>query len=190
MEWVVLSALREAAETPDVVAALDRVIADRTDVHVFDIDLTAAEVGPCLACGRCNEAGRCVLHDAMTEILPRIASCDGLVLTTPIVFGVHHPLMKKAVDRFMPLGGSLFTVRGGEMHHAPRYGKRFALLGIGVLEAGSTTGEAETFRELIARHAVNLACSRQAAVVLGNGERTEDAERSIRSGLEALRVGR
>ena len=126
----------------------------------------------------------------MTEILPRIASCDGLVLTTPIVFGVHHPLMKKAVDRFMPLGGSLFAVRGGEMHHAPRYGKRFALLGIGVLEAGSATGEAEPFRELIARHAVNLACSRQAAVVLGNGERTEDAERSIRSGLEALRVGR
>ncbi len=190
MELVVLSAFREGIEGLDVAAALDRVIADRTDVRVFGLDLTTAEVGPCLACGKCNEAGQCVLQDAMTELLPRIASCDCLVLATPIVFGVHHPLMKKAVDRFMPLGGSLFTVRGGEMHHAPRYGKRFAMLGIGVLETGAAPGEAETFRDLIARHAVNLACSRQAAVVLGNGERTEDAERSIRAGLETLGVGR
>jgi len=190
MELVVLSALLEAAETPDVAAALDRVLSDCMDTHVFDLDLTTAEVGPCLACGKCNEAGQCVLQDAMTEILPRIASCDCLVLATPIVFGVHHPLMKKAVDRLMPLGGGLFTVRGGEMHHTPRYGKRFAMLGIGVLETGAVAGEDETFRDLIARHAVNLACSRQAAVVLGSGDRTEDSERSIRSGLETLGVGR
>jgi len=185
MDVVVLSALPKAAAT-----ALDHVLADRTDVRVFDLDLTTAEVGPCLACGKCNEAGQCVLQDAMTEVLPRIASCDCLVLATPIVFGVHHPLMKKAVDRLMPLGGSLFAVRGGEMHHAPRYDKRFAMLGIGVLESGATPGEENTFRDLIARHAVNIACSRQTVVVLGNDGRTEGAENSIRSGFETLGVGR
>ena len=185
MKTVLLTSL-SADHDPDAVSSIERVLRDSADdLRVLALADTA--IGACLACGNCNAAGRCVLRDEMTEILPEIASCDLLVLATSIVFGVHHPLLKLAVDRLMPLGGGRFAVRHGEMHHAPRHPKRFALVGIGLLEASAAPGEADTFERLIGRHAINLACSDHVAVVVRGDA---DAKGAVRSGLARLGVDR
>jgi len=180
MKTVVLSALGEEERAVEVTSRLEGLLRERED-EVQWLELSGADVGPCLACSRCAKTGECVLRDEMTEILLEIAECDRLVLATPIVFGVHHPLLKKAVDRFLPLAGERFTIRRGEMHHRPRFPKRFSLLGVGSLGAGAAPGEAETFERLIDRHAVNIDCPRHAAVVLWEGE---DAEGALREGIE------
>ena len=185
MGTVVLSALgtdgsaggERAAGIQD---ALLRVLQSRgEDVHL--LDLTQAKVQPCLACGGCSTTGACVLKDDMTRIPAEIASCERLILATPILFGIHHPLLKKAVDRLLPLAGERFAVRGGEMHHQPRHSGSVALLGVGWLREGARPAEAETFQRLIARHAVNLACTRHSAAILREGE---PVERAIHIGIE------
>ena len=182
MKTVLLSALaadRNAAEVDD---ALERTLREAGQ-GIRSLDLSRADVTPCLGCGGCSGTGQCVLRDDMTELLPEIASCDRLVLATPIAFGVHHPLLKTAVDRFLPLAGERFAIRGGEMHHRPRFPKRFSLLGVGWLGADVGPGEGATFRHLLDRHAVNLACRRHAAVVLSNDG---DVERALQSGIDRL----
>jgi len=166
--------------------ATERILRERC-ATLQTLSLTEADVRACLACGGCSSTGRCVLRDGLSELLPDIATCDLLALLTPIVFGVHHPLMKKAVDRLLPLAGDRFAIRRGEMHHAPRHSKRFAFLVVGLLGADAVPGEAETFQRLVDRHAVNLACSKHAAVVLRDATGIDHA---VRGGLARLKVPR
>ena len=186
MKTVLLSALAVDGNATEAASALERLLKEG-DRGVRSLDVSQTDVSPCLGCGGCSGTGQCVLHDDMTEMIPEIASCDRLVLAGPIVFGVHHPLFKAAVDRFLPLAGDRFAIRRGEMHHRPRFPKRFQLLGVGWLSADAGSGEAETFRSLIDRHAVNLACTRHAAVILQDGG---DAEAALRKGIERLEVRR
>ena len=153
MSTVVLSAI----DSVEGRSAIERLIGGAED-SVQWVDLTRIEFGSCLACGGCERTPRCVLPDEFTQVISQLAECSRLILVAPIFLGVHHPLMKKAVDRFMPLGGGPFTVRQGEMHHESRMEQPFSLTGIGLLGEYAPPGEADTFRMLIARHAVNLAC--------------------------------
>jgi multimeric flavodoxin WrbA len=162
MKTIVLSALQSSG-TEHLRTVLEDALHQRGG-EVRWIDLAGIEFYPCMACGRCSDTGRCVLKDDLTGIIAQIAACDRLVLATPIFLGVHAPLMKKAVDRFLPLAGELFTVRGGEMHHRSRQKRPFSMVGVGMLEDGADPGAAEAFKRLIARHAVNMACPQHTAV--------------------------
>jgi len=162
MRTVVLSALDDA----HFVSQRLRTQLEEGRDSVAWVDLADLEFQACIACGACNTTGRCVLPDDLTAVVAGLHACDRLVLVTPIFIGVHHPLMKKAVDRLMPLGGTRFTVRHGEMHHRSRMVSPFTLVGIGCVDGAALGEEDQTFERLIARHAVNLGCPRDAAVVV------------------------
>ncbi len=179
MDTVVLSAL-EVLGAQAVTETLDRLLHERGET-VRRVELSEIDHGPCLACSGCSETGRCVLKDDMTDVVEEIMHCRRVVLATPIFLGVHHPLMKKAVDRFLPLAGELFTMRGGEMHHRTRLMKPFSLLGVGWLEEDAPREAEDTFARLIGRHALNMACPRRAAVLLRQGV---DVEAPLRLALE------
>ena len=163
MSTIVLTAV----ESEEGRRALDGVLRAAPDAVEW-VDLSKLDFGPCLACGGCEESPRCVLKDEFSAIVPRLAACSRLILVTPIFLGVHHPLMKRVVDRFMPLGGGPFTVRKGEMHHESRMEKPFSLTLIGLLDADAAPEEANTFRLLASRHAVNLDCPSHEAHVVGS----------------------
>ena len=127
MKTLVLSAVGSNSEQ----RTLERLLGER-DGSVQWVDLSRVEFGPCVACSGCAKSGRCVLNDEFTDIVAEIGTSERLVLVTPIFLGVHHPLMKKAVDRFLPLAGELFAVRSGEMHHRSRMARPFSLVGVGV----------------------------------------------------------
>lgn len=172
MNTIVLSALPSAGAS-NLTGALEDALRRRGgEIRWVGLDVT--DFRPCMTCGGCERTGRCVLNDEMSEIIAEVASCDRLVLVTPLFLGVHAPLMKKAVDRFLPLGGGLFTIRGGEMHHRLQMKRRFSIVGVGVAEDGTASAEAGIFELLIGRHAVNLACPRHAAVII-SPERDADA---------------
>jgi len=169
MSTVVLSAIDAEA----AVGAVEK-LRDGLASSVEWVDLGRIEFDPCLACGGCAKVPRCVLPDEFTETIARLFQCHRLILLTPIFLGVHTPLMKRAIDRLMPLGGGPFTVRQGEMHHESRMERPFSLTGIGLLDGAATADEGDTFRMLIARHAVNLACpSYEAHVARSMGEVAE-----------------
>jgi len=178
MRTIILSAI--GADADELRSSLGSLL-DEDGSSVRWVDLAAVDFGPCVGCGGCAKTGRCVLKDAFTEIVAGMSACDRLVLATPIFLGVHHPLMKKAVDRFLPLAGELFAVRQGEMHHQSRMERPFSIIGIGILGEDALPEEAVTFERLIARHAVNMACPAHAAVVIRS---PSAAERLLSDAIE------
>lgn len=69
------------------------------------IDLNQAKIAPCKGCFGCwtKMPGRCVLHDDMEEILPKLVEADLLVFSFPLYyFSVPGPL-KTFFDRQLPL---------------------------------------------------------------------------------------
>jgi len=60
----------------------------RAGIETELISLAGKNIGPCIACGGCAKAARCVAHeDDFDAILPAIKAADGLILASPVYFG-------------------------------------------------------------------------------------------------------
>jgi multimeric flavodoxin WrbA len=64
------------------------------------IRLNELNFHPCQACDRCRDTGKCVIKDDMQLLYPKVATCDGLILSTPIFFGTISAQLKMFIDRF------------------------------------------------------------------------------------------
>ena len=148
--------------------------------------------------------GACVVKDDMQGIFRALVASDLLVLATPVRFGSYCAQLKKVVDRFQPLMVPIYTVRDDEMHFRGRYDLP-ALLGVGLVreredearvgaratgpDGSGAADEAEAFRFLVGRLAVNIDTRYAAAAFAGGDEaaaRTE-LERALAT-LEAVRT--
>jgi multimeric flavodoxin WrbA len=178
MRALVLTALRADAEHgPRAQAALLGVLAGR-GYEVEIVDCLDAEVVPCTGCGSCGTRtpGACVVKDDMQEVFRALVASDLLVLATPVRFGSYCAQLKKVVDRFQPLMVPVYTVRDDEMHFRGRYDLP-ALLGVGLVRKGQSAGdEAEAFRFLIGRLAVNVDAPHAVAAFGGGDDAASRAE--------------
>lgn len=204
MKALVLSALpADAGRGERAQAALLDVLV-RRGYEVETVDCLAADVSPCTGCGSCGmrTPGACVVKDDMQGIFRSIVAADLLVLATPVRFGSYCAPLKKVVDRFQPLMVPIYTVRDDEMHFRGRYDLP-ALLGVGLVREGEgevgvgsrtdgpertgAAAEAEAFRFLIGRLAVNVDTPHAAAAFAGGDDAASraDLERALLT-LEAV----
>jgi multimeric flavodoxin WrbA len=187
MKALVLSALGVdgepgAATLADLAAAL----AER-GYEVETIDCQKADVIPCTGCSSCGQRtpGECVVKDDMQEIFRELVASDVLVLATPVRFGSYCSELKKVVDRFQPLMVPLYMKRQGEMHFRGRYDLP-ALVGVGLVR-GADGDEADAFRFLVGRLAVNMDTRHAAAAFAGGDAPAARAEidRALDAVIEA-----
>jgi hypothetical protein len=183
---LVISALgADAGPAEATTAALEETLAVR-GYEVETVDCRSVNVIPCTGCGSCGmrTPGACSIKDDMQDIYRKIVASDVLVLATPVRFGSYCAELKKVVDRFQPLMVPIYVVRGGEMHFRGRYDLP-PLVGLGLLRDGSgpdqviaaAEEEADAFRFLIGRLAVNID-TRQATAVFAGGD-----EAAMRAGI-------
>ncbi|RJR20809.1 MAG: flavodoxin family protein [Desulfobacteraceae bacterium] len=64
------------------------------------IPLNSLNFRSCQACDRCATTGKCVINDDMQLLYKKVASCQGLVMATPIYFGTLSAQLKMFMDRF------------------------------------------------------------------------------------------
>jgi hypothetical protein len=188
---LVLSALGvDADHGASALAALRAALADRGyDVEV--VDCRTADVIPCTGCSSCGlrTPGACVVKDDMQGVLRKLVASDVLVLATPVRFGSYCAELKKVVDRFQPLMVPIYVLRDGEMHFQGRYDLP-ALFGVGLVrdsggsDGAATAEEADAFRFLIERLAVNIDTKYAAAAFAGGDEAAARAQ--IGEALAAL----
>ncbi|MHB8762762.1 MAG: flavodoxin family protein [Deferrisomatales bacterium] len=128
------------------------------------------EIADCTGCFGCwvRTPGECVLADAGREVAREVIRSDLVALVTPVTFGGYASGLKKAVDRFIPLGSPFFTRIEGETHHRRRYDRYPRLLGVGTVPRADGDAEA-IFRQLVGRNALNLHCPAHTAGVLVEG---------------------
>ena len=86
--------------------AMDSVTAEDVDTEI--ISLRKLDIRFCIGCFKCfdkndNEFGCQINRDAMDEIIPKLKSCHGLLLASPVYFGQVTAQMKAFMDRTEPL---------------------------------------------------------------------------------------
>ncbi len=66
-------------------------------VRTFDLNLLS--IKPCQNCGGCDETGRCIVDDDMSEIYKEIREADRFILASPIFFFGLSAQTKAMIDR-------------------------------------------------------------------------------------------
>jgi multimeric flavodoxin WrbA len=67
------------------------------------LSLAGREIHPCDGCWSCSAERRCKYDDDMEEILDGMRWCRGLVLGSPVHFGMVSGSLKVMMDRSIPL---------------------------------------------------------------------------------------
>jgi multimeric flavodoxin WrbA len=97
------------------------------------LSLAGLNIHPCTGCWACHAERICVFHDDMAGILESLRACDGLILGSPVYFGMVSGTLKNMMDRTVPL--------------RPTYEKELELsgkVGAGIACGGFRNGGQET----------------------------------------------
>ena len=111
----------------------------------------------CTGCWSCwiKTPGRCSLKDDGPRVLESYLSADLVLFATPLSLGFVSGVMKKAIDKLIPLFLPQIILYQGECVHAPRY-ERYPALGC-LLHRGEYDEEDVTItREYLRRYAFHF----------------------------------
>lgn len=81
--------------------------AEQAGHSVEIIDVTRADVNPCIGCVSCGYEGPCVQKDGVSAIKKTILSSDMIVFATPLYYYGMTAQLKTVVDRFCSYNSSL-----------------------------------------------------------------------------------
>ena len=81
--------------------ALD--VLDKDGLETRYLSLSGRDIHPCIGCWKCIETGECIFDDDMNEILDGMRWCDGLILASPVYYGLITGQMKVMMDRSVPV---------------------------------------------------------------------------------------
>jgi multimeric flavodoxin WrbA len=158
---------RDAEDMAPVLAVLQETLAN-LGARVQTLTLRELKLGHCVGCFGCwlKTPGQCVQVDAGREVLPALLHSDTTVLFSPVLYGSYSPDLKRGLDRCLSgLNLPYLKVARGETHHAPRYARYPRLVGVGV-QRRRDPGEAELFRLLVGRNALQLHAPSHAAGIV------------------------
>lgn len=112
-------------------------------------ELNDDDLHHCIGCFGCwvKTPGICTINDMGRTITQSIINSDLVIWLTPIVYGGYSAVLKKAIDRQLPLVLPFFTKINGELHHSKRYKKYPDILSIGYGE-DLLAGEVNSFKDL------------------------------------------
>jgi multimeric flavodoxin WrbA len=63
------------------------------------ISLSGKDIKPCIGCWKCKETLSCLQQDDMPEIIDAMKWCHGLIIGSPVYFGMVSGQLKTMMDR-------------------------------------------------------------------------------------------
>ena len=126
--------------------------------EVIRFILKDADIHHCTGCFQCwmKTPGVCVFDDASREINRAGINSDFVLWASPLVMGFPTSILKKKMDRMIPLIHPYFQIVQGETHHLPRY-KRYPLFGLLLQpESADTKVNVSIVAQLFSRTALNI----------------------------------
>ena len=161
---------------PFCTGSLDALQCDGSQIETFP--LHEMKLAHCVGCFGCwvKTPGMCVENDAGRQVARAVVQSDITVFFTPVTFGGYSPDLKKMMDRFIQLISPYFQIEHGECHHPPRYARRPRLMIAGV-QRNPNSHEAEIFKTLAGRNAINLHPPSYAAEVVATTDTADTLDR-------------
>jgi len=131
-----------------------RLLPPRSDELIwFD---AAPGVKHCVGCYGCwvKTPGVCVIPDRAQSVAALLGRAEKFTVVSRCCYGGFSPDVKAVIDRHIGYMLPGFHVNQGEMHHVPRYPRRFALAWH--LYGDINEAERETARQYCAANARNM----------------------------------
>ena len=106
---------------------------------VNELTLREMDLKGCSGCFGCwlKTPGECVKHDDGEQLCRAVINSDLVLFAAPMVMGYPSALVKRSVERLIPLLHPYIEIEGGEMHHRKRY-ERYPDVGL-LVSAGADT---------------------------------------------------
>ncbi|MCK5145817.1 flavodoxin family protein [bacterium] len=126
--------------------------------EIVCMHLSDVKVNTCRGCWSCwvKTPGRCVINDEMGTILHELIQADFLIMASPMLMGFPSSMMKKVMDRMVPIVKPYIEIEGGECHHIARY-KNVPKIGLVLERSGDTDVEdIDITTDLFSRFARNM----------------------------------
>lgn len=145
---------------------------EHTGAQIQSFSLHEMKFAHCIGNFECwtKTPGLCIYDEPQAHaILQTYVQSDTTILFTPVVFGGYSSQLKQIVDRLASLVLPYFESYHGEMHHKPRYSRYPRLVGVGV-QRRRDAKEAELFKLLVGRNAINFHAPSCAADVVASGD--------------------
>ena len=149
---------------PEAGTEFDRYVAEVTsrlvaaDHDVDSLNLRELDIKGCTGCWGCwvKTPGECVARDESAKVCRALLGSDLVLFASPLQMGFVTSLMKRSVDKLIPIVHPYIEIEGGEMHHRPRY-ESYPTMGL-LLGAGpdSDAEDIEITTELWVRLARNM----------------------------------
>jgi multimeric flavodoxin WrbA len=107
--------------------------------QVTTLTLRDMDIKYCVGCWGCwvKTPGECVARDDSADVCRAVINADFVLLASPVTMGFPSALLKKTVEKFLPLIHPYIAVVQGEAHHRARYDK-YPLLGLLLEKYGNT----------------------------------------------------
>lgn len=187
MKALILDGFEKNSKTGHSIADNLVSVLEEMDFEAKIVHLAEREIVHCIGCFGCwiKTPGTCVIDDYGRKIPSFIMDSSLVIYITPITFGGYSSILKKAVDRTIPLLLPFFKKIDGVTHHEPRYKRYPSFLAVGV---ENHSGDEKIFRELVSRNAVNMHSPSRACHVIREGDQATELPEILKETIRGLEV--
>lgn len=122
------------------------------------ISLRNLDIAYCTGCFNCwvKTPGQCIIQDEHAIVSQKYIHADRVFFASPIIMGYVSSLMKKTLDRLIPLLLPYITIINGEIHHVKRY-KTYPEIGVLYQKEQDTDQrDMEILKNLFNRLSINI----------------------------------
>ena len=95
---IAINSSKRKMNTYGVIKEVEKIL-NNNNIDVEIINLFDYDIKPCIGCEHCLIKGNCVLKDDVSEIMDKIKSSDGVILTSPVYMENVSGALKTFLDR-------------------------------------------------------------------------------------------
>lgn len=150
------------------------------DVAYFN--LASMKIANCIGCFGCwvKTPGKCVLRDDAVKVYPIIAKSDNVIYVSKIIYGGYDVVMKRMLERAIPIQQAFIRIVDGETHHLQR---AVAAKNAKIVAYGNTCDEEKRlFEKIVARNAKNMNFSRFEVIFAQEKDLDEIVNKELENG--------
>ncbi|MCF8381406.1 MAG: NAD(P)H-dependent oxidoreductase [Bacteroidales bacterium] len=127
------------------------------NVHIRIIYLRDLNIIHCQGCWSCwvKTPGKCTFSDDTVAIREAYAKADMVIFASPLIMGFVSSILKKTMDKLIPLVHPYIEIVGDETHHMKRQ-EKYPLIGLIYENLSRDMEDVHITTDIFGRFAINL----------------------------------
>ena len=91
-------------------------VLNKEGIETEEIHVGNKDIRGCIACRKCKQTGKCVFSDLVNEVSPKLAEADGIVIGSPVYYGMPNGTVLSFMQRLFYSCGCDLHMKVGHGH--------------------------------------------------------------------------